>query len=156
MSNTIQFNGKPHKIGAFFATTEKYEAMTGKSITDCTTTADALKYFYCSLQAGNPLFDMPYTRFMEIMEENPLILADFKQMDAQRSGAKPVEVQNSVKKKPSKTRENFGLLMLSVLLLVLPVLIPIISVIGVLWTSSRLLYYSIVKLGSGPDSPPPL
>lgn len=147
----IEFNGSTYKVGAFFDTVERYEAATGESVSDCTTVSKRLKFFYCSLQACNPMFDLTFEQFREKMNANPGLLAQFETLEINRSGAKPVEPQTEVKKKPNKKKESFGLLMLSALGLFGLVLIPIISAIGVLWMSLRLVYYSIAKAGKKHD-----
>lgn len=144
----FKINGKPYNVGFSFRAVRNYEQMTGESISECKSTWDNLIYFYCSLQGLNDDFTMSFDDFVDYLDQHPELLADFQATEAPET-----EAPQSHEKKSLTLKEASGLWTLMLLLSVSPVLLPIISLIGWLWMSWKLLGKLIAKIGKKPVSP---
>lgn len=138
-SESIEIKGKAYKIGFSFKAIREYELLAKKSITECTGTWDNIIFFYATISALNPDFDLSFDAFVNVLDEDPQLLIQFQTSDSQQQV--PQDDQQNQKK------SLFGLWMLSLLLLGLPIFLPITSGILFLWLSLRLLVKLIARIG---------
>jgi hypothetical protein len=149
----ITINKQTYKVGFSFRAIREFEKLSGKSITECTSTWDNLLFFYSTLKALNKDFEMDLEAFTDEMDAHPDLLAAFQTETTTDPSAgdsqSPAESKNEQQKKslPPST-----LWMLSLLLLVSPVLVPVISGIIWIWMSLKLLVRLIAKIGKKPAS----
>lgn len=129
-----------YQVGFSFRAIREFEKLAQKSITMCTSTWDNLLFFYATLKALNKNFDMTLEEFTNHMDEHPELLASF-QTETTTPGEAPAETGQK------KSLSPFVLWTLSLLLLVSPVLVPIISGIIWIWMSLKLLVRPIAKIG---------
>jgi len=129
----ITINDKAYNVGFSFRAIKLFEERTGKSVTEAIGTWDNLVFFWCTLKAKNKDFDTNFDEFVDIVDAEPDLMVQFQAVN--NTDPEPVK---QVKKKHT-TKELFGLLTLSLLLLALPVWMPIISTIFLVLTISRLL-----------------
>jgi hypothetical protein len=141
--NTININGKAYQIGFSFKAIREFETIAKKSITECTGTWDNILFFYATLTALNEGFEITFEQFIEYLDADPNLLIQFQHNENDRQTTNPTPEKKSF----------FGLWMLSLLLLVLPIFLPIISGISFLYLSLKLLARPIAKIGKKRASP---
>lgn len=141
----LTIKGKAYEVGFSFRAIREYEILTGASIENCRTSWDFLIYLYATLKALNKDFALSLDDFIEAMDENPRLLADFQTLQIEAEAPTPAAPDPAQKK--STIKSLFSLWMLFGLLAVSPLSLPIIF--GMLWigTSWKLLAKLIAKAG---------
>lgn len=150
---TININGQELKVRFTMRATREYEEITGKSLSQADGTWDEIIYFWCTLRALNKDFKMEFEDFVDYLDENIEVFIEF-QKSQQQTNPEPGPEASGRNPEPDKKKTNyFGLWTLSLLLLVSPVLVPLISGIALLYLSLRLLVSLIAKAGKKLASP---
>ena len=144
----MNIKGEAFEVGFSFRAINMYEEQTGKSISECTSTWDFLNFFFATLKALNKHFAYTFEEFVDLLDQEPELLHQFRSVDLQKDRRAPVQEQPAPGgKKKVSIKQRFGLWMLMLLLLVSPLLIPIISGIALLWQSLKLLAALTAKAG---------
>ncbi|WP_159521745.1 hypothetical protein [Sunxiuqinia indica] len=149
-TETINIQGTDYKIGFSFRAIREFEELTKRSITNANSTYDNLLFFYSTLKALNKDFQMNLEQFIDEMDKRPDLLIQFQTTQTEAQQAETDQPDN---KKKATLRETFMLWMLSLLLLVLPVWLPVISGIFAVLLSLKLLVKLIASLGKKRGSP---
>lgn len=150
----ITIAGQTYRVGFSFRSIRNFEELTGKSITECTSTWDNLVFFYCTIKALNPEFTANLDTFVDYIDTDPNLLVEFQNLQATATDNPESSPDASGENPASKKKANlFGLWTLSALLLVSPVLVPLISGISLLYLSLKLLARLIGRVGKKLASP---
>lgn len=150
----ITISGNEYQIGFSFRAIDMFEQMTGKSVQEVTRTLDNAKYCYCTLKALNPEFELTFDQFIDILDAEPELLIAMQTATSENAESETEREAIEVNKKKGLLKPLSVLWTLSLLLWVLPVLIPIIFGIILIFGSLKALYQYIVKRGSKRASSP--
>ena len=74
----IQYVLKSHSYRAMF----KFEALTGKPVSELSTLQDQVTFIYCILETSNVEFPYSLEDFFDLMDENDSILVEFAKLSA--------------------------------------------------------------------------
>lgn len=148
----VTINKQTYKVGFSFRAIREFEKLSGKSITECTSTWDNLLFFYSTLKALNKDFEMDLEAFTDEMDAHPDLLAAFQTETTTSSAGdsqSPAESKNEQQKKSLPLFRSWTLFLL---LAVSPVLLPVIFGTLWIWTSLKLLVRPIVWIGKKRES----
>jgi len=141
--------GETYEVGFSFRAMREFEKLAGKHVSELRGTWDEIMYNYCVLLALNEEFEMKFDEFVDWCDSDP---SAYIKLHTTRYEAEQDEIPDEpTKKKETITTKNlFVLWIASLLLLVSPVSIPVISGIALVWLSLRLLVRLIGKIGKKP------
>lgn len=77
---TVNINRKDFILRQSFAALVEFEKLTGKNLCEISTSlSDEIAYFYAMLKGANVMtFDYTYDGFLEVMDDNPELLSQFR------------------------------------------------------------------------------